>query len=228
MRDTLVVGDLHGQYELVSWALSGPWNVVFMGDYLDSFDRPTNDQLFTLKEVLSAVGNEPSRVRALMGNHELSYLEPNMRASGYTVALASHLYPYLHIMREVLLPFTWVGGRLLSHAGVSQALLDSEGVSLYQYLDNGEYEQIGYSRGGSRPVGGLYWCDWFREFDPIPDLKQVVGHSGWRPLELQGKGILEKDGNFNVDCLGFTREFLLIKGDNTTEIIRPEGVPDVS
>ncbi len=35
----------------------------------------------------------------------------------------------------------------------------------------------GLSRGGAQPVGGITWLDWRYEFDPIPDLNQIVGHT---------------------------------------------------
>jgi hypothetical protein len=36
---------------------------------------------------------------------------------------------------------------------------------------------VGMARGGFTPVGGLLWCDWSREFQPVPGLNQVMGHT---------------------------------------------------
>jgi hypothetical protein len=35
---------------------------------------------------------------------------------------------------------------------------------------------IGKSRGGRSKVGGIFWCDWTHEFDPIP-VNQIFGHT---------------------------------------------------
>ena len=69
---TLVIGDLHGRWEIAEAALATEHNVVFMGDYLDSFDRTSLECLETLKVVTNAVLAEPERVQALVGNHEMS------------------------------------------------------------------------------------------------------------------------------------------------------------
>lgn len=35
----------------------------------------------------------------------------------------------------------------------------------------------GFSRGGLQPVGGIVWLDWNDEFEPVPGLNQIVGHT---------------------------------------------------
>lgn len=37
--------------------------------------------------------------------------------------------------------------------------------------------EAGFARGGTQKVGGITWLDWQREFQHIPDLNQIVGHS---------------------------------------------------
>lgn len=198
---TLIVGDLHGKWEIAEKALSTEHNVVFMGDYLDSFERSSHDCLKTLSIVTEAEHG----VYALKGNHELSYL--GMPCSGYNKKIASGLWLDWEM---TLLDCLWCEGFLISHAGVSQLLLDSLQTDLEGYLNKGSYEQVGVSRGGTSHVGGLYWCDWFQEFSPVEGVKQIVGHSGYRPGGVY-EGILEKEGNYNVDCLDYKEQFLLIE-----------------
>ena len=38
----------------------------------------------------------------------------------------------------------------------------------------------GFVRNGIQKVGGITWLDWQQEFQPIPDLNQIVGHSELR------------------------------------------------
>jgi len=37
--------------------------------------------------------------------------------------------------------------------------------------------EAGFSRAGLQEAGGITWLDWQKEFQPIPDLNQIVGHS---------------------------------------------------
>jgi len=211
---TLVVGDLHGRYEVAEKALASEYNVVFVGDYLDSYDRTSGECLDTLRLVTGAA-QDPGRsgsVVALSGNHELSYL--GHTCSGYDGETASGLW---EAWDKWLLDYVWCEGFLISHAGVSNNLLEWTGTTLGKYLNHSLLTEVGYARGGRVPIGGLFWCDWFEEFEPIPDTPQIVGHSGYRPHGVS-PGILQKGNSYNVDCLDRVEEFLLIE-DGKAEII---------
>jgi hypothetical protein len=164
--------------------------------------------------VLNAIDTEDN-IFGLMGNHERSYLFPDERCSGFNAATAAHI---LHMDLSSLLDCVWVDNYLISHAGVSDALLENENLSLNEYLDAGNYTQVGYCRGGFDPIGGLYWCDWFKEFDPVVGVPQIVGHSGYRPPTQKGLGILQKGNSYNVDCLQHKDQVLLIN-EGVAEII---------
>jgi hypothetical protein len=211
---TIIVGDLHGRVEIAEQILEmvSDYNIVFIGDYIDSYDRSVEDQIGTLRLVLDAVNSSDGSVKALWGNHELSYMNPVMRCSGYNNETAILL---AHLDLSSLLNYTWVDNFLISHAGVSQHLLEARNETIEEYLGNGRYNQIGVARGGGDPVGGLFWCDWFREFEPLPDTPQVVGHSGYRQPG-QHKGILQKDNSFCVDCFQHTNEVLVIDNNETS------------
>lgn len=186
---TLVVGDLHGRLEIAQRALDTDYPVVFIGDYLDSFNRSVNDQVETLKLVLDAAGEE--RCTALMGNHEMSYVHDSHRCSGFKAATHMHVK---HMDLSALKDYVFVEGFLISHAGVSQRLLDYFELTLDEYLDSNNFEQVGCTRGGRYPVGGLRWCDWRDEFAPIADQPQIVGHT-------RGKIIRQKGNSYCIDVL---------------------------
>jgi hypothetical protein len=40
--------------------------------------------------------------------------------------------------------------------------------------------EAGFARFGMQKIGGITWLDWRKEFQPIPDLNQIVGHSELR------------------------------------------------
>lgn len=188
----LVVGDLHGQHEIAQAALDTDYPVVFIGDYLDSFKRSVDDQIITLRLVLNAVRRD--KAVALRGNHELSYWLPNAQCSGYKAATQLHFNDLVKDFEMLTRDYVWVEGFLISHAGVSQHILDLYDLSLEEYLHRGRFGDVGYSRGGLSPVGGLYWCDWRYDFEPVPDVKQIVGHT-------RGALIRENDGNYCIDVL---------------------------
>jgi len=198
---TLVTGDLHGRHEVVDAVLAEGQPVVFVGDFLDSYDRTRDDQLQTLRKVLTAV--KEGKAQALMGNHEMSYLATWMQASGHGVEMSVRLNSdfdgkntYRSAMREYLQPFVEVEGFLISHAGVSNKLLEHLDITCQEYLDRGEYCDIGRIRGGNAVSGGLFWCDWNYDFEPVLGVKQIVGHT-----RGQAGLIRENEGNYCIDCL---------------------------
>jgi len=181
-QPTIVVGDLHGKHKIVDAVLALNQPVVFIGDYLDSFCESFDSQIKTITKVLDAVEN--GKAIALMGNHEMSYLNPDMKSSGYNDSMSSLLMSDFRngktirsAMHELLLPYYFAEGFLISHAGVSNKILKYTNATLDEYLDERKFGDIGWARGGDSRIGGLYWCDWDEEFEPIPYQRQIVGHS---------------------------------------------------
>lgn len=215
---TLLVGDLHGRYEIAEAALAYGSPVVFMGDYLDSWDRSVKDQVYTLLTVLNATEDRDD-VTALMGNHERSYLFRGEECSGRKVATEAHVLHLKERMLNVLQDYTYVHGYLVSHAGISKHFLDGLGITLDDYLQTGKFNDVGRVRGGTSAYGGLYWCDWFHEFEPLEYQPQIVGHSGWRPSGSQGIGVLQKGNSWLVDTFEQKQEVLLVHPDKEPEII---------
>ena len=209
---TLLVGDLHGRVDLVEKAFEMNLPIVFLGDYLDSFTASVADQILTLTKVLDAC-EEREGVSALYGNHEWSYLDDRMVCSGWNAATQAHINVLNSRMYKILQSYVWAEGFLVSHAGVSQKLLDIEGITLEEYLEKGEFNQIGRSRGGVSPCGGLYWCDFQREMVSLDDgTKQVVGHT-------RGKGIRQEGGVTCIDCLEAGDPQFVIIDDGKIDIL---------
>lgn len=216
---TIVIGDIHGHIRSVEAALSFVGNVVFVGDYLDSFGQSVDNQIRCLTMVMDAVKTEPDRVVALLGNHEMSYIEPGMECSGWKMETAQHVKHLVSRMRSTLRTHHWVGDYLITHAGIDQVLLDQLDQTVDEYLEAVKFNQIGRARGGRAISGGLYWNDFNLEMTPPNGLKQVVGHSNWRQQD-QDEGVRVKrseDGTGEVWCvdnLSRKAEVLFIDGDN--------------
>lgn len=222
MAATIVVGDLHGKVEIAEYWIKNKEhrNLIFIGDYLDSFDRNIQDQQELLEIVLDAAENMEN-VHALMGNHELSYLDENYRASGFKFALDANIMHLKSKMRMLLRYYLIDNGFLISHAGFSRSFMGTEFGRAPQSrklelieeaiskLSKDQLFQIGYGRGGNAKCGGPLWCDWYDEFQDISNLRQVVGHTA-RRKQGDNSGIVRKGGSVLIDCLDRKNEVLWI------------------
>lgn len=52
-------------------------------------------------------------------------------------------------------------------------------------------------------LGGLFWCDFRQEFEPVPGLTQVFGHTA-----SGGDTIRRVADSYCIDCLDRSKEFL--------------------
>jgi hypothetical protein len=222
--ETIVVGDLHGDASIAAKALAFPGKVVFVGDYLDSFNFSREDQQEVLLRIITAIEENPEKVTALYGNHELSYLDIHMQCSGFhpeTYTFVKHLKRRIKLCLQ---DYAWVQDYLISHAGISNRLLTAFNISYKEYLDKGRFNDIGRYRGGRSSCGGLFWCDWWNEFEPVPGLKQVVGHSSYRPIDPDDMAketvVTKGEGDsisYNIDCLQHSTDVLLISEDGSAK-----------
>ncbi|NVZ11218.1 serine/threonine protein phosphatase [Allochromatium humboldtianum] len=221
MNRTIFVGDLHGKYEVAEHILKNcpDDKIIFVGDYLDSFDRSIKDQVKTLLLVLDAAQAFPDRVIGLLGNHEYSYLNPQRyRCSGFRKAIWYQVKALLPDMRRYLLDVYTdpASGVVVTHAGITQVWIDSIEARLEEILDEEsfgasqpDWNMVGQIRGGNDRCGGPVWCDYWSEFEPIAGIKQVFGHTAYRPVGKK-RGVFTADGeNFNVDCLDTSSEVLV-------------------
>lgn len=215
----ICVGDLHGKIEIAEELLQDEeQEIIFIGDFLDSFDRTTTDQLNLLYTVLEAVRTRDN-VSALMGNHELSYLEPHYKCSGFSWTVDAQLtVDVKQTMRRHLNKWVEREGFLLTHAGVTRSWIPgNQQDTPLVYLENASNEalyQIGYSRGGTYNVGGPLWCDYHDDFVPIRGIKQVFGHTASKKAGESSGVRTNDDENFCIDCLDRVNEVLEI--DNGT------------
>jgi hypothetical protein len=229
MSRVLIIPDIHTRFEEAEFAiLKYPADqIVFLGDYFDNWgvlpDRQRETALW-LRESL----RDPQRVH-LMGNHDYPYaVGRNLWGAGWTSEhqeAISDVLDWDHWMQLRL--FHNVDGRLLSHAGLHSHWLPFEGFSWEWaeemnteareklHLDYGHWTlAIGPCRtkSGLSPyyVGGPLWLDWKREFEPIPGLLQIVGHS-------EGTEAREKEGNWCLDSPGVVG---IIEDDGELSVFR--------
>ena len=205
---TLIVGDVHGRVEVVERALAQAAPVIFVGDFLDSFNRTVADQIKCLDLVLEAIATD--KAQAILGNHELSYLTQWHRCSGWNHATQAHIDGgYRKKIYDNFVDFVFNEPNILiTHAGLTKQLWDKELLTLEllpQILAewcadiDSPAHLIGQARGGWTSYGGIFWCDFKHEFQEIPELVQVFGHS-------QDKTIRNQGNSYCIDCNEYNDE----------------------
>ena len=223
------VPDIHGDIKFIERIESdySTWNKIFVGDLVDSFEFTRTEQFECVKKVISMI--EKGDTQCIFGNHELSYLYPTMRASGYAGTMNTLLSPLKSKIKKLFKNYVYFYPEriLITHAGLTKYIYNQFDFSLENI--NGTFEEwskspiketplgwIGKIRGGTNTIGGPFWCDWNNEFQPTEGLNQVFGHSayvdthkdlesGIRKQEIFTEVLRQKkvcNGiNYNIECL---------------------------
>lgn len=186
MSRTLLVPDVHEQYhrllniEEVFMATAD--RVVMLGDFFDTFDPekyPTE-----VARWVKAHLDDP-KFDILLGNHDASYaFKGPWRCSGWTEKSQAIISAELtQVEWRKFKGFTRVGEYLVSHAGFHPKTIDLANEDVAKMAIEtallGEWSrfwEVGYCRGGRKPVGGPVWLDWNEEFVPM-ERAQIVGHT---------------------------------------------------
>jgi hypothetical protein len=154
---------------------------------------------------------ESGKADALYGNHELSYIIPEIhRCSGYSTKTHSMLTTHIERVRKNFKPFLELGDNwLVTHAGLHPQVAEklSEDWEAEFNHKASALHWIGRYRGGPDPVGGIFWCDFNAEFEPIEGLNQIFGHSRARTYDIRSMSG-KNSTNYCIDCLDTQLKFL--------------------
>lgn len=190
---TLVIPDIHNAVDRAEEAiarLEGRFDdIVLLGDYFDDFGDREQDAVRTATWLERSL-RDPRRTH-LVGNHDLAYFWPNRftYCSGFEHEKMRAIAPILsRVDRRRLKAAVLREGWLLSHAGVHPTYACGRSASdLVQWLEvqllqlgaGGQPAILapGQARGGCQEFGGITWLDWFREFQPVSGVNQIVGHT---------------------------------------------------
>ena len=189
--------------------------VIFLGDYFDSFDQ--QDQFEDTVTFLNDNAGNP-RYTFLMGNHDIHYLSTNKayRCSGYSSN--NHEYIKTNLSKEFrdkikLYDLKKIAGEsvLFSHAGFhpshftvsTDATKHDSLVNFFDSLDidinlNHPLLHAGEDRGGRQYHGGILWCDWY-SLELIAGLSQVVGHTQHIAPQVMSYAEMTTSCNINID-----------------------------
>lgn len=232
----IIMPDIHGR---ASWKIPA-YNkdydkIVFLGDYLDSFDISGIEQLRNLEDIILLKKEDPDKVILLIGNHDQiywpGYSGPNI--SGYQPDMAISFSHVLNENRDLLQMAYSHDNLLFTHAGVSETwmrnCIDQGGANLEYPQDTAEevakfvndiwdFKPNLFSFCGFRdPYGDeiIQTPIWIRPHSlkkSSQNLKnkgiiQIVGHTGQHSIDIKGKSTGGK--YFFIDTLGSSKEYLI-------------------
>jgi predicted phosphodiesterase len=127
----LVIGDVHGRKSMMDWAYENinlDTHILFLGDYVDSFDEDNYDIVSCLREAIFLKQEWPEHVTLLWGNHDLQYLfltDRRFRCSGYRDSIAPALHELFGRNKEMFTMAAQVDKVLYTHAGVTNTWLQA-------------------------------------------------------------------------------------------------------
>lgn len=228
---TWVIGDIHGKLDFVKEILEEKdKKLIFVMDVLDSFEKNYAEQIEAFDLIMDAV-YETSKVDVVLGNHELSYVSPLRRASGWSQFVQNAIDSEGRMPQILNLPiYLQVEDFLITHAGISNSWVDEDVIrstdSISEFIVNDDIEhvlQVGWSRMLGMPVGsqigGPVWCDHWYEFEAIPNVKQIFGHTARRPAGQSPGIVTDGSGNWNIDCLDRVYQVLELDEDKEPRAI---------
>lgn len=203
---TLIIPDLHHRWHQAEKIIAsvGADEVIFLGDYFDDFND-TPEMVKDTCDWLEASVAKPNRIH-LFGNHDQHYafIYKSFQCSGY--AQWKYFIIHDSINPNVWDKLKWyhfLDNRwLLTHAGLHKLnvpphikkhrtnrlkfIEDLSGYLDYEIRKgfNAGAEGVGswvfnagHARWGHQRVGGITWCDFEREFNPVKGINQIVGHT---------------------------------------------------
>lgn len=219
-----VIGDIHGRD---SWKKVKDWDeLVFIGDYFDSFNVPAIDQIHNFGEILELKRSSKKPVTLLIGNHDAHYLGCS-KCSGFQYDKKDAITKTLLDALEDLQMSYYQGNVLFTHAGVGETWLKLRGYDgLLEPKEISEFtnnlwlkNKEGFSFRGQDPYGDDITQTplWIRPDSLVKDTKnmefiQVVGHTGQATIN-------QREGKFFVDTL--PRQYLLIENKSFLPQILP-------
>lgn len=213
---TISIGDSHGLDYWNQIKLELYDRIIFMGDYVDSFNIKDEDILNNLLNIIQFKKDNPGKVILLTGNHDVMYMFNNgeYMCSGFRQQMFDSLNKIFNDNKSLFQMAYEVNDTIWTHAGIHQGwyndrflkvVLEFPKEKLSEQLNNAfnaEYSaifDIGHIRGGFHNVGGPLWCD-TTELDnkPLKTMNQIVGHN--RKSEIYTINRYNHDITY-TDCL---------------------------
>lgn len=248
MNKIIVIGDLHGRniwQDIVNKEKSLPRKdkvdqIIFMGDYFDSFDVPYEEQMKNFADIIAFKKLYKEKVILLFGNHEFHYMwYAKEKYSGYQELHAIDIQQVLrNAVKEGWLQMAYQHEQyLFTHAGVTQTWykenynrtlsgknlagkineIFSDHPEAFRFTPSNPLDHTGDSITQS-PI-------WVRpralSFDAVEGFTHVVGHTHVKEITYPRMNIesnLQETKIIQVDTFDHCKEYLIIT----------DGVPSVA
>jgi len=207
-KKVLFIGDIHGVTDweqIVQSSLAYFYEIVFLGDYVDSFFISAGEQLYNLNNICSFARKNKERVTLLLGNHDYAYIYNHPGIGGHQY---EHIHDFKKIFQDNIDLFQIAWGytnpdtqkyTLATHAGLTIRFWNNyvkpelkEGGFLYQFTNGVDcpihealnYMQdkeiiwkVGRARHGMGTPGPL-WADYIEMIEErYKGINQVFGHT---------------------------------------------------
>jgi hypothetical protein len=215
----LIVPDVHERLDRLAKALtperaSRVDEIIFLGDWFDTFDSFDRHRLLAVCHIIVrgvTMGGfelEDGTIlptKWLLGNHDCHYFFKHaaFQCSGYDPRKKEIIEEVIppEVMREFMIS-TMVGPYLVSHAGYREETFKyhADEDKALEWAHQGGFDALfgpGFARGGHQMWGGPTWLDWNDEFQHIPDLPQIVGHTQGKDIRTQGD--YERNSSWCID-----------------------------
>lgn len=137
----IIIPDIHGSHEwrkVKNIPESDYDFAVFLGDYFDDLENEWPDQGNNAKEIFDWVRAKPSKRKALIGNHDFSYISASRDGSN----VSGHQYNKSKDIRKIILGnydiidlLFEIDGWVISHAGVTNRWVSDVLHYLHMVLD---------------------------------------------------------------------------------------------
>ena len=199
----LIIPDLHEELDIYNKIMTRYNHItkkLSLGDWYDSFNYESSAHAEETAMAHADFVRDPNNI-CLWGNHDLQYAFPQCHGvfcSGWggwkQLGITKHMGPLWDKIQlahwETLNGHEW----LMSHAGFHPfmyhpirgfdrarvAELCAEAMTSVKFANTiTPTLSVGRRRGGNHRYGGCTWMD-FRDFEPIPGINQIVGHTKGR------------------------------------------------
>lgn len=228
MSKIIALGDTHGWDSWKKVINNETFDeVVFVGDYFDSFDKNTDEQINNFLDIIAFKESSDKRVVLLIGNHDHHYFPEvgNTGTSGYQSLGHLMIEPVLDKHRGHLLMAYQKDNLLFSHAGVGESFMDAcfgkGGWHRDKIADDlndlWRHKPLAFTFNGRDFSGDDMGQTpiWIRPRSLMRDsqelkksLIQIVGHTAQRTIDIEGKATGKK--YFFIDTMG-VGEYLIIE-----------------
>lgn len=240
---TITIPDLHGRNNWLQVVNQEADKIIFLGDYVDSFDFTDQEIESNLRAVVKFKLDNPDKVILLLGNHDITYMYGiDYMCSGYRSSQAEVLTKIFNDNSELFQAAYQHEDVLWTHGGVSKRWWDKYKGWLIEHQVGTNYAdllnmallhenfrpclfEVGPNSGGIRyDESGPLWVRPNEMIDTQPfdeNIHQIVGHTRFPKItrfNKYGDKTYENCSIIYCDCLGTKEQFMIMEVEDGNKV----------